>query len=782
MATDFADIVKQAEFLGKRLTESQKAGDALEKALSGAAATVTEFTVMQNVMARMVESSSVLSSSWNLIKNSSKSQAELLKRQVDLTASKNFFEKELLTATGAQAKLAQELYDSAEHELGVLRLQRQVNAELNKLGSVRLTMLKAYIDAGKLLWSNERKLNEQLIEANSSHAQRTKLLESSLMLQVQTGLSYDKITEAARALVSYNMDTADSFGENLKLVAQLNTGVGVSVNESAHLAAVVERQVNGSFKDVAETVSQLVDDTALAGDEAAKLAANLGTAMSRLRPGIASAGIAEVTRIVGKYEGALKEIGGQSGAFQQLITSLTTPEGLAGAGALGVSPEFLATSNGVQDVMNRFARYGDMLVGQSQGWERQMRLQALAQMFGVSADQANQMLIAIKRANDEQIGQISTQERWRNQMSATNQGITRLGNSLAALLQGSMYPLVRFVGWAANGLADWINKIAEYKDVVYGAGIVLMGGAVLLTIRLASLAKSLYQAAIASAVYQNTLGKAGIPGLGGGSIKSILMTLGTSVVTFGKDIKTWVSSASNLNSLRNLPNMLRIALMNFQLTGVRGIWSVLSGTFRTAAPRLAMGIGADLALGAAPLVFAGIMLKKIYDVNKQSLEDQRAANKVIINREKMLEDQTRRRIYSAARAGDASEVERLYVKLAQQANAKFSDLKDPRARKQAQENWLNEQMQGVKRDVEVGMATKLMFTPMAERTPEQKRESTDMLKANEKLVKINEAQEKVLTRTYNSSVERMEEERIERAKMGVWATSVDYWSRLGGDE
>jgi tripartite-type tricarboxylate transporter receptor subunit TctC len=78
--------------------------------------------------------------------------------------------------------------------------------------------------------------------------------------------------------------------------------VGLVASLPQLLAAAPNLQV----RTVADVVAQLVDDTALAGEEAAKLATHIATAMGRLKPGMGGGALPEVVKMVGRYEAALK--------------------------------------------------------------------------------------------------------------------------------------------------------------------------------------------------------------------------------------------------------------------------------------------------------------------------------------------------------------------------------------------------------------------------------------------------------------------------------------------
>ena len=577
------------------------------------------------------------------------------------------------------------------------------------------------------LFHKQRQFNQDLIEANSTFEHRNKLLKDTLVTQAQTGVSFDKVTNAARALVSYGLDMETSFEANLEIVAKMEQGLGVNASESARLASIVERQVKTSFDGVARTIAQIVEDTALAGDEAARLATNISTALGRLRPGLGAAGLPDVLKLVGRYEGALKEVGGSSGALTQLLTQLTTPEGIVGAGTLGVNPDFLATSQGVQDVMTRFSKYGEMLVGQSNGWERQMRLQALAQQFNLSADQANQLLIAIKRGNEQQMGAITLQDRWKQQLNATNSGIARLTASLWGLLQGGLLPIVNIVGFLANKLADVVEGLLKYKTVVTVAGYAVLAGVGLLTIQLWSLTRALYAVATGAVTATLSLGRQAV----------------AQQLEFG-----FMSSMKSTGGVSALVRPL-------SLIG-RGISLLLSP--------LGVLVGVAIAAGA--------ILNKIYNINKESHDQQQQAQRIALTGYQNLAEKRQSQLYAAARYGDAEDVFHAYERLASLSTAMFEDITDPIQRGISTQAWLNEIINKSQLDTLKGMTTRGMYTPLEEMTPDDERREDEMRDLTQKMLKVNERQEVLAARDIQMKLEQQQEQAVldfKRSLSSPWA-------------
>lgn len=768
--TEYQRVVDQTHRLADSMSRAEKSASGVQSVFGSLFRQLVGAEVVGNIVRDMVKNSGVYLRVQQAISGQNLSKLKLLEREMELDADILFYEHLKTTAGGRQLDLINHKLAFARGELDTLNKQRVVRQELEKLSRLELGYLTVMGSAAASMWFNARQFNQNLIEANSSWEHRDRLIRQTLVTQAQLGIGFDEITKSAAALVHYGMDTEATFETNLRLVSQLEQGLGVSVNQSAQLASIVERQVRGSFQQVSDVISQIVNDTALAGDEAARLAVNISTALGRLRPGISAAGLPEVVRLVGRYESALKEVGGQSGAFQQLLTQLTTPEGLVGAGALGVSPEFLATSQGVEHVMNRFAKYGEMLVGQSQGWERQMRLQALAQIFNVTTDQANQMLIAIKRAQAAQGGQISTQERWREQLNATNSGITRLGNSLLGLLQGAMYPVIFAVGALANKLADGVQWLLKSKEIVYTVGAALLIGTVVVTARMWGLVRALAAVALSSSVAQTALTKQAATGwfssvpawmkltpVGGRTAQMMLPGFGaTTGMTFGAKMAAWFPTFS--------------AGFNALVTGVRSLGPLLATGFK-AILSVTGALTTVVSIVAVIAAYKWFQVFKELSAIRRLTEDNVAAQRIILTREDRLASERRQRIYQVARYSDdpTAELMKGYQLQLQAIIAKDNISWAEKRRLMAEAKKEFEQ------DVLTARVTRGLFVPMAERTAQEQKVDKELRDVNGKMLDVNEKMERHMIQRMQMERERLEEDRTERAKDRVLSRSVGNW-------
>jgi len=601
--------------------------------------------------------------------------------------------------------------------------QAEVFTQLDKVARTRLAVGLAAAAALADLWRKQRQLNQDLIEANSTYEHRNRLMVETLVTQTQTGISFDKMTEAARALVSYNMDSAATFDDNLRIVAKLDQGLGIAVSESARLASVVERQVHGSFKEVAKTLAEIVEYTSLAGDEAARLALSISTSMGRLGPGMNAAALPDVVRLVGRYEGALKEIGGQPGAFQELINNLTTTRGMTGAGMLRMSPNMLATEQGMKLAFDRFAVVGKTMLGNLPPPARFQALEQMGEIFGISADQANQMLMAIESVNTQQMGSISLQERWKNQISQTNSGITRLSTSILGLLQTGLLPAAELIGYLTNKLADFVEWLLESKTTVQAVGYTLAAAVAVAALSLANLARQLWKVAAAAVA-------ARVANVGGGAL-----------ATSGE---AW--------SRREFAKLLADPVVN-KVGWVKNLVGAVS---------------LPMALLGAAVVGSAVTLKMIYDVNKQSLEEQKQSRVAIIARQAAIEARSRAGIYGAARFGTADDLDKQIKGLQSNAVQMFQSTLDPAERRAQTAKWLGEMTDAVQKDVLGALVSAGGFTPLTEMTPQEFETENKKRALLEEMVKESVRQRIAVEKDIRSKLEQQAEADVERSKTRWW--------------
>lgn len=739
-------MVDQAHALADHLASSQKSAEGMSSAFKGAFLALGGASLANKIIGEVVERSRLISGFNRVTSAESMNQNVLVQRYNSYFSQASEITKRIRTEKRG-ITLDEELQLKAlRAQMTEYQRQRQFNEEWRKFGNIRLALLGSAVALTSQLFLKQRQFNQDLIEANSSWEHRGSLLRQTLLMQTQLGVGFEKATEAVKALVHYGMDTESSFEENVRLVAQMDQGLGIAVVQSAQLASIVERQLHGSFVKVSHVLAQIVEDTALAGDEAARLATSIATALGRLRPGLGAAGLPEVVRLVGRYEGALKEVGGQAGAFQELIGNLTTIRGMAGAGVLGVKPELVATEKGIQVILDRFSAFGQTMVGNLQGMARFQMLEQLGEMFGVSSDQANQMLIAIKRANQQQVGSITLQDRWRNQLHATDQGVHRLINSLTGLVQGALYWPLQAIGAIVNIAADMLESVLKYREIVYAATIAVGAGMVVLAWRAARLVVSLYSTMTAASAAALSLARlnttllataatsavGGAGGVAGGAVRAA----GATAVAGGIPLAA---------SLASIGRYLLLLVRAFAIT--------------------------PLGLLVTGLAVLGGYTLKVYSEIKRLREESNAAQKDIVDKEKLLKESREQKVYTLRRTGGSPEdMMHQYKMLVQELRAKAVSPEDFQAQ-------LQEATKRFTLDIAKAGATDVMLTPQADRTERQRQQREEDRRLSEQLLKVNEDQKTLFDKTYKLEQEKLAQRELEQIKMRANEMRTLGWMR-----
>jgi len=374
---------------------------------------------------------------------------------------------EITTRTGKIRKGHEEEAAGLKAQLGLYTDQLRINEKFAKVGNIRISIMLAELSALKQLHAYNSKLQQDLIEANSSFGHRYDLMYDTLNLVAGTGVEFEAATEAARSLVHYGMDNEKSWERNLRFVAQMKTAIGLSTDLGARLAVIFERQLGGSVERMANTMATIVNETALAADEAGRMAEHIMSAVGALREGIGGK-VDEVVGVVAKYESAIKGLGGASGELTQALTKYTTIEGMPGAGMLGIgSPEFLADAGQTEAAIERMGAMANQWTKNVGGWQRQAQLEGLSQVLNLSAKTLNILGKVVEDNNRKQLEGITIQERFNQQTVALGAGWKRLGNELWAIAQRVLYPVIAGLNWLVGQFADGLAYLNRNKDVLF---------------------------------------------------------------------------------------------------------------------------------------------------------------------------------------------------------------------------------------------------------------------------------------------------------------------------
>lgn len=359
-------------------------------------------------------------------------------------------------------------------------------------------------------------INQDLIQASASVAERTKLMQEISNVQAETGNEMKEMAKAAASLTRYGFDVKGNFRDTLSIIVKMEEGLGVSYETSAELAVVAQR-LGTNLHAVADSIARVKADTALSAEQATKFATEISKAIVLLRPGSGSMAD-QVIDYVNRLSGALQQVGGNAGDIKDLLVGFTQEKGMMGAASLGATPDFLSNPAQAKLVTERFVKYVNAQLAGTAGFQRMATIQMLAQQFGTTADliaNADKMLESFNTTTKHST---DLQEEWRMQTSDLAKTFSKIMESGRAIIQQVLTPILQMLRPALSLLAAGLQWVASNVWAVRTAAIALGIVTVSATIAFARLSKTLLQAAVSSQIYQSTLGG----GIFGGGAKGLM--------------------------------------------------------------------------------------------------------------------------------------------------------------------------------------------------------------------------------------------------------------------
>lgn len=329
----------------------------------------------------------------------------------------------------------------------------------------------AMMFAGELAiaFKYSKQINEALIQTNAAYANRSDLARKIAKIQAATGNEMQDMVKAGAALANYGFELRDGFSDTLTTMVKMEEGLGVSYETSAQMAVAV-RRIGGNFHAVADTVARIKADTALTADEATRYATQISKAVMLLKPG--SGGLVDqTTDYISRVAGALKELTGDGKGFVDMMAGFSTEAGMMGAATLGATPDFLSDPAQAKEVTGRFVAYVNRQLAGTSGFQRMATIQLLSDQFNTTADviaNANEMM---KKYDETLKDTTSLEAQWRMQTAELGKTLSKMYNSLAAVIQQTLIPVIRIlnpmleeVTWALQ----WVTKSGAALYIGYG--------------------------------------------------------------------------------------------------------------------------------------------------------------------------------------------------------------------------------------------------------------------------------------------------------------------------
>lgn len=414
-------------------------------------------------------------------------------------------------------------------------------------------------------------IRRALVESQDAYDTRMEQVKDIFTVHLATGAALSNITRGAQALVAVGRNVGRNWQDDLKVVTQLEEGLGMSADNAARLSYVADK-LNVPFRSLANTLASIVGYSGLSADEAGRYADNLGRAILLLRN---TGGANETIRSALQIEGAIKRAGGVSGEWSEMISRMMrTTEGAMMAQAFGARPESLNTPRGQEQLLAQLSR---LVNSQTRGADQQTKLSVLegySHMLGLSVDTLNRLTEAMQENRRVAIGRLTIEDRWRNQMMDLTSVFHRLYESTRAVIFQVATPLVGILTRLLRPLADTIGWLAKFPKVLNGMAIAAtVFGGYAATVAIAR-TWGLVRALVALAAAEKLAAKAAKDRTG----SIILDSLGRSIP--GGSAGGWWSRITALFSRSRLLPALKAIISNplVRLTTIAGLIATVLGS------------------------------------------------------------------------------------------------------------------------------------------------------------------------------------------------------------
>lgn len=440
----------------------------------------------------------------------------------------------------------------------------------------------------------QEQYNDALIQANSGFLARLSLLGQIAIVQVHTGASSQVMSESIAAAVKYGHDLGNEFGNALEIITMMKVGLGVSANTTSEMLAVT-KSIGGNWQEVVDGIARVKTETALAAEQAAIYASQIGRAQALLGGKNPGKAVGPVGEYLSGLEGAAQEIGMQQGEIIKMVTGFTKSEGLLGVSTLGYDPSFLKDLNKTKGVVQSFANVVNTQLGASTGFDRANRLKLLAEQFNTTTEVVGRVSEVIAEYNKQLKSDTTLQRAWAEQTHTVTSAWNRLKTSLVSILQGALVPMVFVAGRVLGVVADVVEAITKFKGVVYALGVAInlfilkQAAGWIMAIRAAGTASAVSAATGIAAEAGGAASKGGLairgwqtvmrflPGLGrlATAVFSLPVLLGAvfgAVLGFGVNrlVNAWYDAADKAN-IRNQPHYVQAASLGQGLSYVQWV-------------------------------------------------------------------------------------------------------------------------------------------------------------------------------------------------------------------
>jgi hypothetical protein len=357
------------------------------------------------------------------------------------------------------------------------------------------------------------KLNQTLLESNSTFSARYRLVNSIYEIQKETGASLETMGDSARALVSYGQELDANWKSNLKTVVMLRDGLGVSAEHGAELVNLFERRLRIPARDVGDSIARIANNTSIAADQAARFSIEIGRTLSLMGPGIGKEAV-RVNEVVIKMAGQMRELGGNAEDVVKLFQELGkgTPEGFQMRGFGHVNVNQISTPQGTRQAFEGIGRLIEQIVKAPPGTEAYVaQLEAAAAATRTNTELVRFYNEALRGSSKPLTESQQLEERYRNQMQLTGNVILQFRTSVGALLHEALLPLLKLGTPILRVMANFVQTLVEFKPTVYAITAAVVASSAAASVGLYSVVRALWAVAGTSGLLSKGASLLGLP-------------------------------------------------------------------------------------------------------------------------------------------------------------------------------------------------------------------------------------------------------------------------------
>jgi hypothetical protein len=320
------------------------------------------------------------------------------------------------------------------------------------------------------------KINQMLIEANSLHEERLKLVKANYAVTLLTGIGAERVAKAQAALLASGQKGLAADRYRVATIVKLAQSLGIAEEVSAKMALDADLTGN-SFEKAADAMALLVDRTQLTAQEAASLASSILRVQRTL--GLSSKSMPEIATSLGEMEGALKSMGGSEGMVGRLVEHFSSLKGIGDSIMFGGSQGILNPNDfrNAEKLTSMIQHTGERL-RQLTGGEplRLAAFEPLLQNLGLTMLDARALMQMSKPEEFAKIAQkiresntlrektIALEDRYRQQQLETGQTLNQLKEIGITLVREALLPLATWLLTISKVIISGVLKATAYID------------------------------------------------------------------------------------------------------------------------------------------------------------------------------------------------------------------------------------------------------------------------------------------------------------------------------